>query len=73
MYKLVMMDFSMPVCDGATATKAIRSLLTKKGYSREQQPFICCLSAYSEQEFKDIAFGSGMDLFLTKPIFKNNV
>ena len=36
MYKLILMDFSMPVCDGPTAVKAIRSFLTEKGYSKEQ-------------------------------------
>ena len=35
MYKLVMLDFSMPVCNGPTAAKAIRDLLTEKGYSRD--------------------------------------
>ena len=73
MYKLIMMDFSMPVCNGPTATRAIRSFLAEQGWEKKQQPLICCLSAYNEQEFKDKAFDSGMDLFLIKPIFKNHI
>ena len=48
LYKLIMMDYSMPICDGPTTTIAIREILTARGISRDQQPFICCLSAYSE-------------------------
>ena len=67
------MDFSMPVLDGPTATKAIRNYLEQNGISREQQPFICCMSAYPEQSFQIAAINSGMDQYLTKPIFKDNL
>ena len=63
------MDYSMPVCDGPTATKAIREFLTESGYPREKQPIICCVSAYSELNYKNAALDSGMDCFLSKPIF----
>ena len=36
MYKLVLMDFSMSVCDGPTATKAIRSNLADFGLARDK-------------------------------------
>ena len=36
MYKLIMMDYSMPVCDGPTASNAIRNFLTENGYQRDQ-------------------------------------
>ena len=51
MYKLIMIDFSMPVVDGPSATSAIRSYLTEVGIAREHQPYICCMSAYSEKNF----------------------
>ena len=63
------MDFSMPECDGPSATVAIREILTKHGIARAEQPFIACLSAYSDKAFKDAALAAGMDCFLTKPIF----
>ena len=45
MYKLLLIDFSMPECDGAGASKVIRSYLDKKHCS--ESLFICCLTAYS--------------------------
>ena len=53
MYKLILMDFSMPECDGPAATKRIRKYLTKK--KCDKQPMICCCTAYSETEFRNIA------------------
>ena len=67
MYGLIMMDFSMPGMDGTTCTKKIRELLNGRGL----RPRICCVTAYSDREYKDMAFGVGMDEFMTKPVFKN--
>ena len=36
MYKLIMMDFSMPICDGPTASNAIRNYLAENGFARDQ-------------------------------------
>ena len=33
----------------------------------EQSPYICCLSAYSEQTFVERAKAAGMHDFMTKP------
>ena len=63
----------MPILDGPRATILIRNLLSDRGISREDQPFICCISAYSEKNFQDKAIEAGMDYFLTKPIFKDNL
>ena len=49
MYKLILMDFSMPECDGAKATKIIRQNISNSGL---QQPLICCLTAYTEDQYK---------------------
>ena len=32
-----------------------------------------CVTAYSDREFKDKALGVGMDEFITKPVFKNQM
>ena len=45
-YKLIMMDYSMPDLDGPGVTRAIRKFLTDSGVAREQQSFICCMTAY---------------------------
>ena len=70
MYKLILMDYSMPDCDGPTATKLIRKLVIERQNMAGVQPIICCLTAYSEQQYKDSAIRSGMDCILVKPIFK---
>jgi len=67
------MDYSMPECDGPTATIAIREIFNRQGYMNDQQSFIACLSAYQEKRFKDVALMSGMDCFLTKPMFKEHL
>ena len=63
----------MPMCDGPTASSTIRYMLAKHGIERKSQPFIACLSAYSEKKIEDIAVEAGMDCFLTKPIFYDQV
>ena len=45
-FKLILMDFSMPVCDGPTSTAKIRTYFSDAGVDRRQQPKICLLSAY---------------------------
>ena len=71
-YDLILMDFAMPVCGGAEATKSIRNFL--KDFAPElKQPFVCCLTSYNAYNFKVEAFNVGMDAFLTKPIFKSGI
>ena len=72
MYKLILMDYSMPECGGLRATQAIRSLINfaVSWGSDVKQPLICCLTAYNEKSYKDAAKKSGMDCLLVKPIFK---
>ena len=44
-YDLIMMDYAMPQCDGAEATKGIRKYLDDAP-EQIQQTYICCLTAY---------------------------
>ena len=70
-YKLIMMDYSMPDCNGPEATKRIREFLNQRGIPRKKQPYICLLTAYSGKSYKKNAIESGMDACLNKPVFKN--
>ena len=49
-YKLIMMDYAMPNCNGGEAAKQIRMLLFSEAPTLEQ-PFICCLTSYAEQGY----------------------
>ena len=51
MYKLILLDYSMPECDGPTATVEIRRLLGGD-HTAPIQPFICCVTAYTGESFK---------------------
>ena len=65
-YGLIVMDYSMPVCNGLEATKQIRKL-TKQA---RVNTFVCCLTAYAEDQYKIAAKEAGMDHTFVKPIFK---
>jgi PAS domain S-box-containing protein len=64
-YDLVFMDLKMPVMDGHEATRKIKKIFP-------QLPVIA-QTAYSHSEEKRLAFESGCDGYLTKPISKEAV
>lgn len=68
-YGLIMMDYSMPILNGAQTTQKIRQLLKNQAPDL-QQPFVCCLTSYAERNYRLEAFNAGMDGFLNKPVFK---
>ena len=71
MYKVILLDYSMPSMDGPTTATHIRNLLENKGdivAAELQRPYICCCTAYDEAGFKKIALQSGMDKFINKPV-----
>ena len=71
MYKVILLDFSMPVMDGPTTAIQLRRLIATNGI--EEQPYICCCSAYTEDNFIEEAYESGMDKYITKPVNANNL
>lgn len=63
--KYIFMDVSMPVMDGFEATRRIRA------YERDNQikpAIIFALTGLASESAQQEAFGSGVDLFLTKPV-----
>ena len=70
MYKLILMDFSMPEMNGTEATVEIRRFLDSVGLP---QPYICCCSAYTDETYKKQAIDSGMDDFLNKPVAEERI
>ncbi|KAK7429494.1 hypothetical protein QQZ08_004087 [Neonectria magnoliae] len=64
-YACVLMDISMPVMDGFEATRCIRAYECQSGLDPVS---IIALSGLASEEAQREAFGSGMNLFLTKPV-----
>lgn len=64
-YCLVLMDMSMPVMDGFTATAEIRKLESKREMPRTN---ITALTGVTSQDSKVRAFSCGVDGFYSKPV-----
>jgi len=66
-FDLVFMDVQMPVMDGYTATRAIRSWEEAQG--RERTPIVA-LTAYALKEDIQKSLDAGCDGHVTKPLKK---
>ncbi|EDN93151.1 hypothetical protein SS1G_09016 [Sclerotinia sclerotiorum 1980 UF-70] len=64
-FKIIIMDISMPIMDGLTSTRHIREYESTHGLSRVR---IVALTCFGTEEHRRDAAMSGVDLFLTKPI-----
>lgn len=65
-YDLILMDCEMPIMDGCQSSQQIR----KYEQQKQLKPIIIiALSAHALEEKIDIALQSGMDDFLSKPVF----
>ena len=69
---MIIMDYSMPLCNGFEATIKIRKYLNQNA-NFFQQPYIVCLTAYSAKAFKKKASKCGMNYFQEKPIFAKGI
>lgn len=55
----------MPGKDGPQTASEICSFCEEKCVDK---PYICCVTAYSDPHYRQIAIASGMDDFYVKPI-----
>jgi CheY-like chemotaxis protein len=69
-YDMVLMDMQMPVMDGLTATRMIRSWEKEKGI---QPTPIIALTSYAMKEDMQKSFEAGCTAHLTKPIKKQKL
>ncbi|KAK7413776.1 hypothetical protein QQX98_007343 [Neonectria punicea] len=63
--RFIFLDVSMPVMDGFTASREIRAFERNNGI---ESAFIVALTGLASTDAQREALGSGMDLFLTKPV-----
>lgn len=68
MYKLILLDFSMPDMDGDVVCIKMKQLMQDAGLV---MPYVCCFTAYSEKQYELKALAAGMNEHLVKPISKN--
>lgn len=74
MYKLILLDYSMPEMDGPQVARAIREIMSGCILLEEADaPYICCCSAYEADDYKKSALDAGMHDFLTKPAKKEKI
>jgi CheY-like chemotaxis protein len=62
---VILMDLTLPLMDGFTATKLIR-----QNEQLKDVPIIAC-TAHQEDDFRSDAKASGFDAYVTKPIDVN--
>nr|POF12678.1 hybrid signal transduction histidine kinase k [Quercus suber] len=70
MFFLILMDMSMPIMDGFTATVKIRKMESKL---RIPKCFIAALTGVTSEDARDRAFDCGVDEFFSKPVHMNEV
>jgi len=63
-YGLILMDCSMPIMDGYTATESIRAYARKKSLL---QPRVVACTGHVEEEYVQKAFRYEMDEVVAKP------
>ena len=64
-FDVVLMDYKMPLMDGATTTKLFREWEERVG---RKHMMIIALSAFSRKQDLEDFFSAGCDEYLTKPI-----
>ena len=69
-FDIILMDVSMPVMDGVTATKIIRQKEAARNLTRTP---IICLTAHAMAKQKQEFMDAGMDDYLPKPIDKKKL
>ena len=60
----------MPDMDGPTTVRHIRKMLAD---AAQTQPYIACVTAYTDQQAQKVAIESGMEAFYSKPLMRESI
>ncbi|AFY31433.1 ATP-binding protein [Calothrix sp. PCC 7507] len=71
-YDLIFMDCQMPILDGIETTKEIR-LWEDNLFASHRRPIVIAMTANAMKEDKKMCLDAGMDDFLSKPVFKEQL
>ena len=69
-YKMILTDFSMPVMDGLTCLRALRTKERAQGLERTP---VAMLTANTSSEHRQQAHAAGADGFIAKPVSYQSV
>ena len=70
MYKIVLLDYSMPGIGGLEVARIICKLVHEYNLKK---PYLCCCTAYTSEKYRNIAISAGFDRFLTKPVTADDI
>ena len=70
MFKLIIIDYSMPGLSGPEVAAEIIRLCEQACIDR---PYICCCTSYQEESYRRRAIEAGMDDFFIKPLSFENI
>jgi CheY-like chemotaxis protein len=69
-FDVIFMDVSMPIMTGYESTREIRKveMARRNGGGTNRPALIIALTGFSSQKDQEMAFESGVDIFMTKPV-----
>ena len=73
MYKLILLDYQMPICDGLRSFTKIKDLFKRENIPLKDQPFICCMTESQDFDFVSKTKSVGMENYLVKPVLSENM
>jgi len=68
-YKIIFLDFNMPVMDGIEAATQIRATLNQHKIGEQHQPKIIGVTGHVQERFQQQGLEAGMDVILPKPLY----
>jgi PAS domain S-box-containing protein len=71
-YDLILMDCQMPILDGLAATREIHRW-QKTSFANCRRPVVVAMTANAMKEDKQMCLDAGMDDYLSKPVFKEQL